>query len=121
MFEVNKHIFNNHILSIIPFEFRYKFWIFSPIIIEFSIKPSPEPTSDPPRHSRDGTTALDGTVFGTTALDSTVFGTTALDGTVFGTTAVDGTVFGTTALDGTVFGTTALDGTVSLCSISFWS
>jgi hypothetical protein len=47
---LNKHRFHNYILSIILFEFRYKFW-FIFIIIEFSIKPYCDPMSDPPRPS----------------------------------------------------------------------
>jgi hypothetical protein len=45
MFKINKHKFNNHIFSIILFELRYKFSFF--IIIDFSIKPSRDPTSYP--------------------------------------------------------------------------
>jgi hypothetical protein len=48
MFKINKHRFNNYILSIILFEFKYKFLFFS-IIIEFSIKPSRDLRSEAPR------------------------------------------------------------------------
>jgi hypothetical protein len=61
MFEINKHRFNNYIFSTIMFGFRYKVLIF--ISIEFSIKPSRDPTSDPrdPHLGRDlrlGTSGL---------------------------------------------------------------
>jgi len=50
MFKISKHKFNNHIFSIILFEFRFKFSFFF-MIIDFSVKPSRDPTSDPPRCS----------------------------------------------------------------------